>query len=240
MTGNRQIGRPAPATLWMAAFGALIGLAMVAGDALPGYLGGLGSIGIVPAMAQDQRQDAEGSSATKGRPNGKASEGMDSFTELIEERPVSREFLREVEARLQAVRRKEADLERREQALERVQRDIEEKLALLDKKREDLKALTKQIDAAREKELKQAVNMYRAMEAESVARVFLEMDLEFVAAVLKRLDVETAGGIYDAMVEQAQGGTDSEKTRKLKELGEFLVNPAKFRERTEAQPGTSP
>ena len=209
----------------------VICVALTAMQGLTGFLGAGGGDGIFRAWAQGQQEGSEDTAAAKRQPaSGGASGGMDSFTELIDQRKVSREFLRDLEARTADIKRREAALEEREKALERVRRDIEEKLALVEQKRNELEALTKKIDQTREKELKQAVNIYRAMEPEASAQVFLEMDLEFAAAVLRRLDVDTAGAIYNAMVElAAQTGTDSDANRKIKELGEFLVNPTKFR-----------
>ncbi len=186
-------------------------------------------LGTVYAVEDTQQKEVENSANDSGSDHdGGTLDGMDTVTDLLEGKQVTREFRDSIEEMLDDVRKREEALSEREKALELVQRDITEKLNQLRDAREQLNKLTKKIDQERQEELANAVKKYKAMDAKLAARFFNQMDLEFVAPVLKRMDTRTGGGILNEMVNDAQQGTATEvqeKLAKLKELGEYLVDP---------------
>ena len=186
-------------------------------------------LGTVYAIEESQQKEVEHSANDSGSGHdGRTLDGMDTVTDLLEGKQVTREFRDSIEVLLDDVRKREEALSEREKALELVQRDITQKLNQLRDAREQLNKLTKKIDQEREEELAVAVKKYKAMDAKLAAKFFNQMDLEFVAPVLKRMDTRTGGGILDEMVNDAEQGTPAEvqvKLAKLKELGEYLVDP---------------
>lgn len=195
--------------------------------ALPLLLTLAAPLGTLSAVSgQEQKREEDSARDAREANSGTPIQGMETLTDLLEEQRISIEFVRSIEARLEDIRRRERELDQREKALALVQQDIERKLRRLEAAREKLESLTRQVDADREEELSQAVRKYKAMSPEMAAKVFNQMELEFVAPVLKRMDTQTGGKIMDAMVEEAETGEDSAtKLRKLKELGEYMVDP---------------
>ena len=173
-----------------------------------------------------ERQNDEENSATESGTSKKdgALNGMESVSDLATSQTVSKEFLRTLEARRKDVEEREKAVKQKEQELLLLRQDIEATMARLEKKRAELEKMTQQVDKTRKKDLAKAVQTYSAMAPAQAAKIFSQMDLESVVAVLKEMDVDTAGGILDKM---AETGTDSEKTAKLKALGESLLDSKK-------------
>ncbi|MBN1866132.1 hypothetical protein JW916_02450 [Candidatus Sumerlaeota bacterium] len=153
--------------------------------------------------------------------------GTESLGDLLDGQPVSKDFLETLAKERKAVEIREKELDRREQELTIVANDIQLKLDRLEKLRKDLEDLYGKITEVHDKELAEAVKRFRAMDSDLAARVFNQMDLEYVTKVLKRMDPQTAGTILNAMVEDAEKGTDAtERERKLtnvRNVGETLV-----------------
>lgn len=210
----------------VAAIGVIAAFAWVA-SALMSSGGRFSAIGSVHAKESGQSKDREGPAQTEG----KTPEGKEAFREILEKLPLDEEFLRTLKAREDGIAKREREVARREKELELLQIAITGNLEQMEQMRRDLKAMTDKIDAAarkadkdREQKISDAIKRFQTMAPETAAEALLQMDLESGTAVLRQLRTGV-GEIFDAMVEIADGGTDSKE--KMAKLWEHLMNPEK-------------
>jgi flagellar motility protein MotE (MotC chaperone) len=222
-------------------FAAVIGVIALSWENAP-FIPRLPRAGILSASFASQQKDGEVSATSGGSaaaPDAaSAASETDSAGSLVGDQPVTKEVREAFRKREQELQTREQELERRERTLRELEKTIDAKLAELERRRKDLQALTVQVDETRQAELAAAAKIYKAMDTQSSARMLNQMDLDVVVTVLRQMAPAKSGEILAAMVadvekmEEKPGGKEAglasekaKKTKRLKEIGELLVDP---------------